>query len=182
MDSVMDAEIEWREGIIKNEARLLYDNTAGGKDLSLAYTNVEKNAWIIRTLVDKKSRYRLKACKTLVKVGAGMYPYSMFDVHKQYPDIMQIAIEIDPKRALICNKIVAQSPAKGKILVVTMDGKDYDYSNLTQDDLVFISVDVPSTDIISKVINTSKAHIFKCAPYEKTWLVNSIRDSKTYPV
>jgi hypothetical protein len=59
-----------------------------------------------------------------------------------------------------------------------MDGKDYDYSYLEQEDLVFLSCDISTQEITKKVIETSKAPIFICAPYEKTWLKNLVLSLK----
>ena len=55
-----------------------------------------------------------------------------------------------------------------------MDAIDYDYSWLDMDDLIFISVDVDSKKIAEKIIETSKAHLYTCAPYENTWLKNTV--------
>ena len=112
----------------------------------LAYRKAETNAWIYKTLLDKKKTGMFKACKKLILIGAGMYPYSMFDIHKKYKHIQ--------------------------------DGCDYDYTDLAEDDLVFISCDVDSKKIMNKVIKTCKAHIFICAPYEKTWLRSLIQNVK----
>ena len=108
-------------------------------------------------------------------VGSGMYPYSMFDVHKQYPHIKQVGLEIDKKRSTISRKLIDASPAKDSITIITIDGVEYDYSWLDHDDLIFVSVDVDHKKIIDKVLQTSKAHINICAPYDKTWLKNLLR-------
>ena len=36
------------------------------------------------------------------------------------------------------------------------------------------SVDVDSKKIAEKIIETSKAHLYTCAPYENTWLKNTV--------
>ena len=51
---------------------------------------------------------------------------------------------------------------------VVNDAHDLEY--LGEDDLVFVSCDVDNKKVIDRVIATTKAHIFICAPYEKTWL------------
>ena len=43
---------------------------------------------------------------------------------------------------------------------------------MTDDDFVFISVDVDVDKIFKKVIETSKAHPLVCAPYKNTWIKN----------
>jgi len=136
----------------------------------LAYRKAETNAWIYKTLLDKKKTSLFKKCKNLILIGSGMYPYSMFDIQKKYKHIKQIGIEIENKRAAIGRDLVLKSPAKDHINIITCDGYDYDYTNLLEDDLVFISCDVDNKKLMNKIMETCKAHIFICAPYEKTWL------------
>ena len=148
----------------------------------LAYRKAETNAWIYKTLLDKKKTGMFKACKKLVLIGSGIYPYSMFDIHKKYKHIQQIGIEIDTNRAAIGRDLVVKSPARNQIEIITCDGYDYDYSDLGEDDLVFVSCDVDNKKIMNRVIQTCKAHIFICAPYEKTWLralVQNVKVSKS---
>ena len=144
----------------------------------LAYRKAETNAWIYKTLLDKKKTGMFKICKKLILIGSGIYPYSMFDIHKKYKHIQQIGIEIDSSRAAIGRDLVNKSPAKDHIEIITQDGSEYDYTDLAEDDLVFISCDVNSKKIMNKVIKTCKAHIFICAPYEKTWLRSLIQNIK----
>ena len=144
----------------------------------LAYRKAETNAWIYKTLLDKKKTGMFKICKKLILIGSGIYPYSMFDIHKKYKHIQQIGIEIDSSRATIGRDLVNKSPAKDHIEIITQDGSEYDYTDLAEDDLVFISCDVNSKKIMNEVIKTCKAHIFICAPYEKTWLRSLIQNVK----
>ena len=105
-------------------------------------------------------------------VGAGLYPYSMFDLHKQYPHIKQVGLEIDNKRAIIARKLTKESPAKDMIKIITIDGINFDYSWMAPEDFAFISVDVDGEQIFNKVLKTSKAQPLVCAPYKNTWLRN----------
>ena len=178
LDSIDYEERKWKELVVQNEINLIKHYAQSG-GLGLAYEMAEKNAWIVRTLRDKKKRYLFTTCKNLVMIGSGMYPYSMFDVHKQYPEINQIGLEIDESRAEISRRLIGASPAKDAIEILTMDALEYDYSGLGHDDLVFVSVDVDHKEIINKVLQTSKAHINICAPYDKTWLINLVRSLKS---
>ena len=36
---------------------------------------------------NRKERFKFKTCKNIVLVGSGFYPYSLFDVYKQYEHI-----------------------------------------------------------------------------------------------
>jgi len=144
----------------------------------LAYRKAETNAWIYKTLLDKKKTSLFKKCKNLVLIGSGMYPYSMFDIQKKYKHIQQVGIEIEDKRAAIGRDLVIKSPAKDYINIVTCDGYDYNYEYMLEDDLVFISCDVDNKKMTSKIMETCKAHIFICAPYEKSWLRALLRTNK----
>ena len=116
MNDVYLAKEKWQALLIKDE---MYQVTqfSQKKRLDLAYETAEHNAWIVRTLRDKKQRYRFPKCKNLVMIGSGIYPYSMFDVHKQYPHIRQVGLEIDEKRAIISRKLIEASPAKQSIKI-----------------------------------------------------------------
>ena len=106
----------------------------------------------------------------------------MFDIHKKYKHIQQIGIEINNNRAAIGRDLVNKSPARDHIKIITCDGCNYNYEDLDEDDLVFVSCDVDNKKIMNRVIETSKAHIFICAPYEKTWLralVQNVKVSKS---
>ena len=144
----------------------------------LAYRKAETNAWIYKTLLDKKKTGLFRKCKNLILIGSGMYPYSMFDIQKKYKHIQQVGLEIDEKRAAIGYDLVVKSPAKDHIRIVTCDGYEYDYSYMLEDDLVFVSCDVDSKKLMNKVMETCKAHIFICAPYEKTWLRSLLTSTK----
>ena len=94
----------------------------------------------------------------------------MFDLHKQYPHIKQIGLEIDKKRAIVSKKLVKASPAKTAIKIITIDAIDFDYSWLSDEDFVFISVDVKGEEIYKKILETSKAQPLVCAPYKDSWM------------
>lgn len=174
MADIDKARLKWQEVLIKDEIGLISIFAKNNK-LVAAYDRAEHNAWIVRTLRDKKQRYRFAKCQNLVMIGSGVYPYSMFDVHKQYPHIKQIGLEIDEKRAKVSRKVIEVSPAKDDIRIITCDAYDFDYSWLGIDDLVFISVDVEHKHIFSKIIETSKAQLHICAPYDNVWLKHFLR-------
>jgi len=181
MNDLQNDEKVWKEATIRNEFNLIQEYIKEG-GLEEPYLKAEKNAWIVRTLRDKKERYKFDSCRYSVLVGSGMYPYSMFDLHKQYPKIKQIGIEIDSQRAKLSKLLIKNSPAKDQIKIENMDAFDYDYSWMGLDDFVFISVDVEHKNLVEKIIDTSKAHVEICAPYDKTWLVNSIKRSFTFSI
>ena len=178
MDDVDKEEARWKNMVAENEIRLL--KLYAKQDLGLAYKKAERNAWILRTLRDKKQLSKLDKDPTVILIGSGMYPYSMFDLHRRNPEIKQIGIEIDSSRAKISKKLIEASPAKNAIKIECMDALDYDYSDLTMDDLIFVSVDVDHNNIISKIIDTSAAQVMICAPYDKTWLKNLVNSIKSF--
>ena len=179
MVNVAEEEARWKAMVAVNELRVIKKFFEKDR-VHLAYDKAEKNAWILRTLRDKKQLSKLDKNPVVVLVGSGMYPYSMFDLHKRNPEIKQIGIEIDSSRAKISKKLIEASPAKEAIKIECMDALEYDYSNLTMDDLIFVSVDVDHASIISKVINTSAAQVMICAPYDKTWLKNLVSSIKSF--
>ena len=97
----------------------------------------------------------------------------MFDLHRQYPHIKQVGLEIESNRALISRKLIDASPAKDMIKIITIDGIDFDYSWMTDEDFVFLSVDVNNNKkIYNKILKTSKAQPLVCAPYKDSWIRN----------
>jgi len=108
MQDVENSEKKWKAYVAENEIRLL-KTYKDNNELHLAYDKAEKNAWIVRTLRDKKQRYLFNTCKNLIMVGSGIYPYSMFDVHRQYPHINQIGLEVVKSRAVLSKKIALVS-------------------------------------------------------------------------
>ena len=168
IDDIKLKEDDWKTVISLNEIALLIQL----KNLDLAYSHAEYDAWIVKTLVDKKQRYKFKTCKSIVLVGSGIYPYSMFDLHRQYPHITQTGLEKVKSRVTLSRKLVENSPAKKKIKILYIDGIDFDYSWMKDDDFVFISVDVDGQQIFNKVLETSKAQPLMCAPYKYSWLKN----------
>jgi len=178
MADIDKEETKWKNMVAENEITLL--KLYAKQDLGLAYKKAERNAWILRTLRDKKQLSKLDKNPTVILIGSGMYPYSMFDLHRRNPEIKQIGIEIDSSRAKISKKLIEASPAKEAIKIECMDALEYDYSYLTMDDLIFVSVDVDHASIISKIINTSAAQVMICAPYDKTWLKNLVNSIKSF--
>ena len=167
---IAEEEKTWKKVILINE--IAHINRFAKEGFHLAYEKAQLNAWRVKTLVNKKQRYKFKTCKHIVLVGSGLYPYSMFDLHRQYPHIKQVGLEIDRNRAKVSRKLINVSPAKNKIKIIAIDGINFDYSWMTQDDFVFISVDVNGEDIYKKVLETSKAQPLVCAPYRDSWLRN----------
>lgn len=176
MEDLKESEAVWKRVVAQGEMNLIKTYKERG-ELHLAYEKAENNSWIVKTLRNIKQRYKFDKCKNLVMIGSGVYPYSMFDVHKQYPHINQVGLEISKPRAILSDKLVTMSPAKDKIKIKCIDAIDYDYSWLNIDDLIFISVDVDHAEITNKILETSKAQLFMCAPYEKSWVKVIVQSS-----
>ena len=141
-------------------------------DFSLGFATCEKNAWIIKTLVNRKERYKFKTCKNVVLVGSGFYPYSLFDVYKQYEHINLIGIDYDENCVRISQLLLDSANINDRIKVIHADGIEFDYSFLDHEDLVFLSVDIEKrNEIYSRVIQTSKASVYVCEP-KNEWVKN----------
>ncbi len=80
LNDLKQKEDTWKKVILLNELKLL--QTFASTDLKNAYITAEHNAWIVKTLVDKKQRYKFKNCNSIVLVGSGIYPCSIFGFTK----------------------------------------------------------------------------------------------------
>tara|TARA_B100001769_G_C21896431_1_gene484195 strand:- start:22 stop:582 length:561 start_codon:yes stop_codon:yes gene_type:complete len=141
-------------------------------DFSLGFALCEKNAWIIRTLASRKERYKFKTCTNIILVGSGFYPYSLFDVYKQYEHIKLIGVDYDKNCVRISRLLVDTANINDRIKIIHADGFEFDYSFLKHEDLVFLSVDVEKrNEIYNRVIQTSKASVYVCEP-KNNWVKN----------
>ena len=162
----------WKDQIASGELQQVIA-AKNQQNLSSLYKVQKKNSWVYKTILDNKIKYKLKDCKNLILVGSGLYPYSLLDMHKRFPDIKYHGIERSQKRAKLSELIINETPAKGSITIHCCMGEDFDYSFLADEDMVFISVDVNENKIVEKVIKTSRAQIYSCAPYKSSY-VNGI--------
>ena len=159
-----ETEFKFIEWIIKNER---YD---------LFISKQTRKNWIKETLLEKKCASKFKTCKTLIMVGSGMYPYSMLDLHKEFPSLKMIGLDYEEKCVKLSKFLIKKCGIKN-IDIIHIDGKEYDYSSLDHEDLVFFSIDVEGIDeIYQKVIETSKAQPYICAPGKHAWFKNTYRD------
>ena len=63
LKNLKDEETDWKELILLNEVTLLRHFSEVG--LHYAYHEAEHNAWIVKTLVDKKQRYKFETCSSV---------------------------------------------------------------------------------------------------------------------
>jgi len=141
------------------------------KDLSLGYDLAEHKAWIYRTLRDQEKLELFLTCKKLVLVGSGFYPYSMFDIHRQYPKIKQLGIDYDEECVKISIALIKAAKVENNIKIIHSSGEKFSYNILDHEDLVFISSDIKNIEkVYQQAIETSKAGVFVCAPYKNAWL------------
>jgi len=162
----------WKNSIANGEFEVVVD-AKRKNNLGKLYKVLFKNSWIYKTVLDKKLKDSLGECKNIVLVGCGLYPYSLYDMHRRYPHIKYHGVEISEKRALLAKLITDETPAKADITIHCSAGEDFDYSFLTGEDLVFISCDVKQSKIVSQVYKTSEAQVLPCAPYKSSY-VNGI--------
>jgi hypothetical protein len=139
-------------------------------DHSLFYSKVPRKNWILETIPNKQRR-KFRECTNLIMVGSGIYPYSMIDIYKRYPHIKQIGLDYDENCVKLSSYLIEKNNMN--MSIVNINGVDYDYSSLGHEDLVFFSIDVEDIDkIYSKVIETSKAQPYVCAPFRNPLLNN----------
>lgn len=169
--NLLELEKTWKVSLKHTEFGIVEPLFRQNDFEKLKYLPIDKN-WIKETLVLEKKYNLFKTCEKLIMIGCGMYPYSMIDTFKRFPDIKQIGIDYDLRCAKIASQIVDKCEFSS-IEIINCDGIDFDYSNLKDEDLVFISCDVNNIDgIYNKIINTSKAQVFICAPSRTAWLDN----------
>ena len=157
-----ETEFKYVEWIIKNERYDIFINKKPRKN------------WILETLKEQKKIYKFKVCKNLVMVGSGIYPYSMIDLHIKYPTMNIVGLDYDEKCVKISKYLLEKCRLNKFINIVHINGLDYDYSYLNDEDLVFLSIDVEGIDLIyNKVIETSKAQPYICAPGKHAWFKNT---------
>lgn len=132
-----------------------------------------EHSWIYQTILDNKIKHKLDDCKDIVYVGCGLYPYSLFDMHRRFPNLTYHGIEISEKRAALAKIVTKETPAKNSLTIHQCDAADFDYSFLRDEDMIFISVDVNQNKIIEQIIKTSRAQFYSCAPYKSSY-VNGI--------
>lgn len=165
-------ESNWKEGLKKTEFGFV-EWVIKNERYDLFINKSPRKNWIKETLLLEKKASKFKTCNTLIMVGSGIYPYSMLDLYKEFPNIKQIGLDYD----INCVKISSYLLKKCKIEninIVYIDGKEYDYSNLEHEDLVFLSIDVVGIDeIYNKIIETSKAQPYICAPGKHAWFKNT---------
>ena len=162
----------WKNTIANGEFHKVL-NAQITNSLDRLYKVEFKNSWIYKTILDKKIKDNLNSCKYVVLVGCGLYPYSLFDMHRRYPHIKYHGIEISEKRAKLAQIVTLETPAKNDLTIHCCAGEDFDYSFLSDEDMIFISVDVAQNKIIDKIVKTSGAQIYSCAPYKSSY-VNGI--------
>jgi hypothetical protein len=169
--NISELEKTWKISLKQSEFGIIEPIFRTNDFSNILKKKIEKN-WILETLLLEDKVKLLKTCKTLIMVGCGMYPYSMIATNKKYPEISQIGIDYD-KRCIKISSTIIDKCLLSNMRTVCSKGEDFDYSNLLDEDLVFISCDVNNIDTIySKILDTSKAQVFICAPSRTIWLDN----------
>jgi len=168
-------ENNWKQGLKQTEFKYI-EWIIKNNRYDLFLSKEPRKNWIRETLLEKKCASKFKTCKTLVMVGSGMYPYSLVDLHKEYPNMKMIGLDYDEKCVKLSKHLIEKCKIKN-IEIIFIDGKKYDYSNLDHEDLVFFSIDVEGIDeIFQRVIETSRAQPYICAPGKHAWFKNTFGD------
>ena len=159
----------WKDAIADGEFKIVLQAQLDN-DLKKLYNVKFNQSFIYKTILDNKIKSKLNSCKNLVLVGCGLYPYSLFDMHRRFPDIKYHGIEISEKRVKLAQLITNETPAKNSLTIHQCDAADFDYSFLRDEDMIFISVDVNENKIYEQIIKTSRAQIYSCAPYKSSYI------------
>jgi hypothetical protein len=166
-------EDDWKEGLKKTEFSFVKEIIETNNYELLVSKSPRKN-WIRETLLIEKQLSKFKSCSTLVMVGSGMYPYSVVDTYNRYQNLKIIGLDYDDRCVKISNHLLEKCNLQDYIKVIHINGIEYDYSSLSHEDLVFLSIDVVGIDeIYNKVVETSKAQPYVCAPGKHAWFKNT---------
>jgi hypothetical protein len=166
-------ENNWKQGLKETEFRFV-EWIIKNERYDVFLSKEPRKNWIRETLKEQKKTSKFEQCKNLVMVGSGIYPYSMVDIHKRYPNINIIGLDYDEKCVKISNHLIEKCNLHKSIKIIYINGIDFDYSILEHEDLVFLSIDVVGIDeIYNKVLETSKAQPYVCAPGKHAWFKNT---------
>lgn len=162
-------ELEYkRKKDIKKE-EFIYVKNIISKNLYSDYLISNRTNWILETLILKDKIDEFENCKNVVFIGSGSNPYSLIDLSYNYPNINIIGLEYDSYCVKISKFIIEKCGIKN-IEIVNINGVDFNFSTLDITDYIFLSVDIDSLDkIYKKVLNTSRAQIYICAPGKYLW-------------
>jgi hypothetical protein len=166
------AREDWQKRNIDEELNLIKRNFERNTPLNLYNYVYSRYSWIYKTIIDKSIKYKLESAEKILLIGSGMYPYSLLDMHRRFPGIKYYGMEINEARAKLSKLVVSKTPAKDDIVIIQSDANTYDFKEFSVDDLIFISCDVDSKDVIAQIVKTSGAQFWICAPYEKMWTKN----------
>lgn len=164
------ARNQWKQDQIDSELIRIQKHFRRGDVENLYRFIYVRHSWIYKTINDNKLRPKLELAEKILLVGSGMYPYSLMDMYKRFPDKKYYGLEISSSFCKLAKKILKNTPAK--INITCGDGFEFDYSNFNEDDMIFISCDVDSEKVINQITKTSRAQFWICAPYEKVWMFN----------
>jgi len=154
---------EWRQSVKADELKLLQFYK---QDLTRLYR--ECDGWLLRTLYSKGIKEaQIKNANYIVVVGSGFVPYSILNCHRYFPKVKYIGIDNDEKAVTISKRIIDQIKLEN-IEIYNAYSMTYDYSFLTQEDIVFISNDITEPEILyERIIMQSPCQVYYYLPYKK---------------
>lgn len=161
MPNTSSEKQKWQQNLKADELKQIVE----GK---IDPTKPEEHGWIHITLRDNKLNYRVKEARSIVLVGCGSYPYSLFDMRQKYPDKMYIGVDYDIKCIKMCYAICNKYKIND-MNFIHGEGKKLDYSKLTHSDMVFLSADIDDMeDTYWHIIKDTPAQVFICKPHTKS--------------
>ena len=161
---------QWKQDQIDSELHRIKKHFERGDIENLYRYIYVRHSWIYKTILDHKLKTKLKVAKKILLVGSCMYPYSLLDMYKRFPDKSYYGLEISESFCKLARKIIDKTPTN--VQIINADAFEFDYGNFEIDDMIFISCDVESEKTIEQIIKTSEAQFWVCAPYEKVWMFN----------
>jgi hypothetical protein len=175
LKNLSNIEKNWKESMKQSELGCIDRIFRDENYKDLLKEELTKN-WILETLKLEKKMKKFKECTTLIMVGSGMYPYSMLDTYRRFPHIKQVGLDKDDRCVLISKELIKRCNLENSIQILNADSIEYNYSSLLDEDLVFLSCDIDNIDeTYNKILETSKAQPYVCAPGKLAWLTNTFK-------
>ena len=96
------ARNQWKQDQIDSELIRIQKHFRRGDVENLYRFIYVRHSWIYKTINDNKLRPKLELAEKILLVGSGMYPYSLMDMYKRFPDKKYYGLEISSSFCKLC--------------------------------------------------------------------------------
>ena len=162
-EKYIKARGQWKQDQIDSELHRIKKHFERGDTENLYRFIYVRHSWIYKTILDHKLKTKLEVAKKILLVGSGMYPYSLLDMYKRFPDKSYYGLEISESFCKLARKIIDKTPTN--VQIINADAFEFDYGNFEIDDMIFISCDVESEKTIEQIGSALHMKKFGCLIY-----------------